>query len=62
MIAIILAVAITGFIVWIITQIPMPVIFKNIIYGVVAICLVIWLLQVLGFHTGFPHLNMGSIK
>lgn len=57
MISIILTIAVVGFIVWIITQIPMPQLFKNIIYGVVAICLIIYVLQVLGFHTGFPALS-----
>ena len=58
MIAIILTVAIAGFVVWIVTQITMPVLFKNIIYGVVAICLIIWVLQVLGFNTGVPSMRL----
>ena len=58
MVAIILTIAIAGFIVWIVTQITMPILFKNIIYGVVAIFLIIWVLQVLGFNTGFPSMKL----
>lgn len=58
MIAIILTIAIVGFLVYVITLIPMPQIFKTVIYGVVAICLVIWLLQTLGVNTGFPAFHL----
>lgn len=56
-VGLLLSLAIAGFIVWIILQIPMPQIFRNIIYGVVGLFLVIYVLQVLGFHTGFPALS-----
>lgn len=58
MIHILLVLAITGFAVWLILQIPMPAIFKNVIIGVIAIFLIIWALQMLGFDTGFRRLNL----
>lgn len=60
MISIILTIAIVGFLVCIITQINMPILFKNLIIGLVAIFLIIWTLQALGFATGFPLLHLGK--
>jgi hypothetical protein len=49
MIGIILTLAVVGFIVWLITTyIPMPPIFKTVIFVVVAILLLLWLVNVLG--------------
>lgn len=56
MVHLILVLAITGFACWLILQIPMPAIFKNIIFGLMAFVLVIWLLQMLGIDTGFRRL------
>ena len=58
LIPVILAIAIVGFIVWVVLQIPMPQIFKNIIIGVVALALIIWLLQMLGVATGLPSFRL----
>jgi hypothetical protein len=56
MITILISVAIVGFLVWIVTQIPMPPVFRNVIIGVAVICLVIWLLQGFGLTSfGSPH-------
>ncbi len=57
-VALLVALAIAGFAVWVILQIPMPQIFKNIIIGVVTIFLVIWVLQLLGLDTGMPKLRL----
>lgn len=48
----ILTLAIAGFCVWIVLQIPMPQIFRSIIIGVVSFALVIWLLQSFGLISG----------
>jgi hypothetical protein len=53
-ISLILALAIFGFLVWLVLQIPMPQVFKNVIIGVVCLFLVIWVLQMLGVETGMP--------
>jgi hypothetical protein len=56
MITILLSVAIAGFLVWIVTQIPMPPVFRNVIIGVACLCLIIWILQVFGLTSfGSPH-------
>lgn len=57
MIHLMLVVGIMGFCAWLIMQIPMPIIFKNIIYGLMAFFLIIYVLQFLGVHTGFPAVN-----
>lgn len=48
LIELILAIALVGFIVWIVLQIPMPAPFRNLIVGIVVFAVIIWLLQ--GFH------------
>ncbi len=58
MIHLILVLALCGFAVWVILQIPMPQIFKNIIIGIVCIFLVLWVLQALGVNTGFTRLTL----
>ena len=57
MIHALLVFAIFGFAVWIILQLPMPTIFKNIIVGLVAIMAIIYALQVVGVNTGFPRIG-----
>jgi uncharacterized membrane protein YeaQ/YmgE (transglycosylase-associated protein family) len=52
-IALLVTLAIAGFVVWIILQIPMPLVFRNIILGVVCLVLVLWVLQQFGlYNTG----------
>lgn len=58
MIHFVLLLAIVGFICWLILQIPMPQIFKNVILGVICIVVVLWALQVLGVSTGFPRIRL----
>lgn len=53
MINLLLVLIIVGFVIYVAMQIPMPQIFRTIIIGIVGICLLIWLLQVLGIDTGF---------
>ncbi len=49
MLSLILTLAVVGFIVYlIVTYIPMPDAFKSVIIAIVVICLLIWLLGVLG--------------
>jgi len=51
MIALVLTVALVGFITWlIITYIPMPDIFKNVIVVLVVLLLVLYVISSLGFH------------
>jgi hypothetical protein len=53
LIGLILTLAVVGFILWlIITYIPMPAPFKNIIVVVVVIVLILWLLQAFGVGGG----------
>ncbi len=53
-IGIVLVLLVVGFLFWIIQTAPIPISpwFKTVIMGVIAIGLLIWLLQVFGFHTG----------
>jgi hypothetical protein len=52
MITVLLTVAIAGFIVWLVTQIPMPTVFRNAIIGIACFLLILWLLQFFGMS---PH-------
>ena len=54
----VLTIAIVGFLVWLVLQIPMPGVFHNVIIGVVCVVLVLWLLQKLGVVTGFSHITL----
>jgi len=45
---IIIAIAVVGFIAWLLTQIPMPQPFRSLIIGIMIFLVVIWLLQQLG--------------
>lgn len=58
MIHLILALAIFGFVVWIVLQILMPGIVRNIILGLISIFVVIWVLQIFGVETGFKDLRI----
>lgn len=58
LIAIALTIAITGFIIWLIIQIPMPEIFRNIIVGVACLLLLVFVLQALGINTGLPPMRL----
>jgi uncharacterized membrane protein YeaQ/YmgE (transglycosylase-associated protein family) len=52
-IALLVTLAIAGFVVWLIFQIPMAPPFQNIITGIVLLVLVLWVLQQLGlYNTG----------
>lgn len=57
MFELLLTIAMMGFMVWVILQIPMPQPFRNIIVGIVCIALVIWLLGGLT-GGGFPRLRL----
>lgn len=55
LIALVLVLAVIGFVVWLITtKIPMPPIFQTIIYVVVALALVLWVLR--RFGGGIPNI------
>lgn len=51
-IELILAIAVCGFLVWLVTQIPMPALFRNIIVGLTCFAVVIYLLQAFGLIGG----------
>lgn len=53
-IPILITIAIAGFIVWLVLQIPMPEPFPKIIIAVVCVVLVLWILQLFGVDTGLP--------
>ena len=59
MIQLILTLAIVGFLVYLIVNfIPMPQPFKMAIYGIVAVCLVLYLMAVFGIaDVPMPHLR-----
>lgn len=54
----IIVLAVFGFVVWIILQISMPVVVKNIIIGVATLFIVIFLLQQFNIPTGLPALRL----
>lgn len=53
-----IALAFCGFLSWILLQIPMPVVIRNIILGVIAFAIVIFVLQFFGVHTGLAALKL----
>lgn len=57
-ISLVLTIAIAGFLVWLVLQVPMLPIFKNIIVGIVCVALVIWVLQAFGVATHIPNLRL----
>lgn len=58
MIELILAIAFLGFLVWVVLQIPMPEVFRNLIVGLVCFAAVIIVLQTVGLihwhHLALP--------
>ncbi len=52
LISLVVVLAIAGFLTYAILQIPMPQVFKNIILGVIALFLVLWVLQAFGLTSG----------
>lgn len=54
MISVLLTLAVFGFIVWLITLIPMEPTFRRVIIAVAIFALVIYMLQFLGIKTPFP--------
>ncbi len=59
-IGIVLVLLFVGFLFWVIQSAPIPIHpwFKMIIMGVIAFAVLIWVLNLLGVHTGIPlHLN-----
>ncbi len=58
MIHLILVLAIFGFLAWLVLQIPMPELFKKVLYGVFILIFVLWLLQFMGVDTGFGRLRL----
>lgn len=59
MISLILTLAVVGFLVYLITTyIPMPSIFKTVIYAIVAIVVILYVLRLVGFvDLPVPHLR-----
>ena len=59
MITVILSIALVGFLVWLILQIPMPAQFQKIIIAIVCVLLILWLLQFFGVHIpGMPKIGL----
>lgn len=52
MIDVLIYIAGVGLLVWILTQIPMPVQFRNIIIGVACFVLIVWLIRGSGLIPG----------
>jgi hypothetical protein len=48
LIGILLVICIVGVFVWLLTQLPMPPIFRNIVIAVAALVVLLWLLRGLG--------------
>lgn len=55
---IVLYIAIVGFLVWLVLQIPMPAIFQRVIIGVVCFALIIWVLQSAGLIHGIGFVRL----
>ena len=49
LISLVVFLAVAGFVVWLILQIPMPDIFRKVIIGLIVLFLVLWILQQVGF-------------
>ena len=56
-VAIVLVLALLGFLCWLVLQIPMPAPLPKIIIGVVCVLVVLWVLSELGVATPF-HLRL----
>lgn len=57
MISVLLSIALLGFIVWIITLIPMPAPFHQVIIAVACLIAVLYALGALGYHVPGGRLN-----
>lgn len=57
MIQLILVLLFIGFVVWLIQTAPIPVHpwIKTVVIGLIFFCVLIWILNQLGVHTGFDH-------
>lgn len=55
-ISIVLVLIVLGFALWVIQSAPIPINpwIKTVIMGVIVIAVLIWVLNLLGFHTGIP--------
>lgn len=58
LIPVLIALALLGFIVWVILQIPMPEVVRRIIIGVVVVIVVLYVLQIFGVQTGVPQIRI----
>lgn len=58
LISLIVAIALTGFLCWMVMQIPLPAQFRNIIMAVVVVFLVLFLLQEFGLISGIRTLRL----
>ncbi len=58
LISLIVAIALTGFICWLVLQIPMPAPFPKVIIAIVCVFLILFLLQEFGLITGFRTLRL----
>jgi hypothetical protein len=58
LIALVLTLAIVGFVLWLILQIPMPYLVRQIIVGVVCLFMILWVLQVTGLVHELPYLRL----
>jgi hypothetical protein len=53
-----LTLALVGFVIWMITQIPMPPLFRTGIYVIAAVCVIVYLMRVLGIvDIPLPHVR-----
>ncbi len=48
LIGVLLVIALIGVVVWLILQIPMPPVFRNLILGVAIVVIILWLLSKIG--------------
>ena len=48
LVSLLITIAIIGVFVWLLTQLPMPAPFKNVIIGVALLLVLLWLLKLLG--------------
>ncbi len=58
LISVILALAIAGFLCYLLLLIPMQPIFKNVAVGIIVFFLIIWVLQAFGVSTGLPRISL----
>ena len=60
MLELIVTIALCGFVVWLVLQIPMPPVFRSVIIGLVSVYIVLWFLQAVGVHV--PNLPVFRLK